>query len=490
MLRADHSKLKLGRRRPVIRPKRRSVLAYACKPLPPAPLTWDGTMGGKLSYPMLGNDEYGDCTIAALAHLFMTQAANEGRSVPAFADKDVENFYFKLGAGKDEGLEESVVLGYARDHGFPLSGGHKLEAWVAIDPHDLDEVRSCMSLFNGLYIGAELPRTAESQVEWDVVGNMRGNAAPGTWGGHAMAAVRFDQRGLVLPTWGELKRATWEWWAAYVDECYVCLDAERASQVGVDFAALLEDVEIAGGSCISVGSSPSPPPAPDPGPIECPSCHGRMHPFNYDEPPDRDDPQLDPHFAYVGEFRKPLPTDAASFPPDTYCILLAKADIAAAWQAAEAGKRPAMEFRSVEKCPFCDWQTDTDQKNWVYHDQEGASADLLKQAHLSALSERLREEVARYFALPSPGGPADREKMGLRIQPASELALCVKCHHGVHPHRRCDSIVEGSAAPNGELVDGGPVPPHLCDCTESSEPFSLVTPAPPEQVSPQAQPTP
>jgi hypothetical protein len=174
-------------------------------------------------YPLYQNDTLADCTLAATAHLFLTQAGAERRSI-SISEADVVSTYRALSDGKDDGLVETDVLEYARTRG--LAGNH-WDEWVAIDPKKHDEVKACAALFCGVYMGAELPVNAQSQLLWDAAASVDGDAAPGSWGGHAMAVVGYDDSGVSFATWGAVKQATWAWWDAYVDECYVCLDADR-----------------------------------------------------------------------------------------------------------------------------------------------------------------------------------------------------------------------------------------------------------------------
>jgi len=60
---------------------------------------------------MLGNDRYGDCTIAALAHQLHMQAVCEGR-VEQFSDRDVIDYYLAMTGGSTFGVTDDNPPAY------------------------------------------------------------------------------------------------------------------------------------------------------------------------------------------------------------------------------------------------------------------------------------------------------------------------------------------------------------------------------------------
>ena len=114
--------------------------------------------------------------------------------------------------------------------------------------HDHDLVRAAAWLFGGLYLGLQLPLTARAQATWDWTGALDGPARPGSWGGHAVDVVRYDEGALTIVTWGALKAMTWAFWDRYCDECYAILSPDflaggRAPN-GFDLDALKEDLTL------------------------------------------------------------------------------------------------------------------------------------------------------------------------------------------------------------------------------------------------------
>ena len=246
--------LKLGRG-PVVKDARTlQLLRYLTTALPsPPPLYSLATV--VRAWPMYGNDRLGDCTIAAIGHMIEAWTAALGK-VRRLTEATVLRFYWRTGtppsstgrAGgpTDDGRVELEVLKAWRSKGI---GGHKILAFTALDVADHTLVKVGAWMFGGLYIGLALPVTAQTQPVWDVVGDGKtGPAAPGSWGGHAVDVVAYDEQGLTVVTWGALVRMTWAFWDAYVDEAYAIvsrdfLTAKGETPEGFDLQALLADLK-------------------------------------------------------------------------------------------------------------------------------------------------------------------------------------------------------------------------------------------------------
>src|SRR5207248_8223026 len=87
----------------------------------------------------------------------------------------------------EEGAIELDVLRYWRKSGI---GGHRIGAFTRVSVHNRTLVETAAWLFGGLYIGVQLPQTAQGQEVWDWTGSLSGPARPGSWGGHAVDVVR------------------------------------------------------------------------------------------------------------------------------------------------------------------------------------------------------------------------------------------------------------------------------------------------------------
>ena len=243
----DHSKMKLGRGF-VKRDIRTLKLGnYLKKGLPPAPIATDWTTGVQ-NWGMMLNDQYGDCTIAAAAHAIQVWTAHAGAQVTLPDATILEYFekwdgYDPKNPTSDHGGSELNVLNQWRKGAL---GSHKLIAFADPAYDNLDEIRQAITLFGGVYIGVELPVTAQTQDIWDVVPNGGANAKSGSWGGHAVFVPKYDATSFTCVTWGELKQMTVAFWNAYVDEAHALLSSDwfaaKGSPSGFALAELKADL--------------------------------------------------------------------------------------------------------------------------------------------------------------------------------------------------------------------------------------------------------
>ena len=201
---------------------------------------------GITDWQMYGNDVEGDCTCAAVGHMRKVWSKIATGTEVSDTDADILTAYHHFSPPPaDTGAVELDVLNYWRQVGI---GGEKIVAYVALPVSQQLLVKTAMWLLGGLYVGAELPLSAQSQVGgvWDVVAGP--DAQAGSWGGHAFNVVRLDSKGGTGITWAREQEFTWAWWSAYITEDYGVLPSEweafvtRLSPSGQNFAQLAADV--------------------------------------------------------------------------------------------------------------------------------------------------------------------------------------------------------------------------------------------------------
>lgn len=165
-------------------------------------------------YPINGNDQYGDCTVAGIAHHLTLQNGLVGQTVIPSA-QDVINLYFKLSGGRDSGLALSTVLQALTKGAF----GQNILGDCNVDPSSMVSVKKGIQYLKGLFIGFNTTSQTVPQFQngqpWTVT-NYREQ------GGHAVVVTGFDDdKGMFeILTWGGLQLATYEWWDKYVDEAH------------------------------------------------------------------------------------------------------------------------------------------------------------------------------------------------------------------------------------------------------------------------------
>jgi hypothetical protein len=206
--------------------------------LPAAPLHWKSDPL-PATFPMFLNNEIGDCAIAAPGHMEEAWSVAAGLPEDAVTDNDVLNAYSAVSGynpqtkENDNGCNELDVLNYWRKVGI---GTTKIGAFAIVDPHTRALVMDAAYLFGGLYIGLDLPASAQEQSDagqvWHTAGSFTGKYAPGSWGGHAVNVVAYDRYGLTVVTWGALQKLTWGFWSAYCDEAWAIVSSDFFGTTG------------------------------------------------------------------------------------------------------------------------------------------------------------------------------------------------------------------------------------------------------------------
>ena len=252
----------LGKNKPVFDSRTLKIENYLPKasPMPVTPSTryW---MSANQVWPMFLNDQLGDCTIAALGHQIMTWTKDTSGLI-VLADSAIQTAYSGVSGyipgnpSTDNGADMLSVLKYFKKTGV---GQFKCGPYVAITKQmpfgrPLPELLQAINLFGGAYIGLALPVSAQAQVaphaEWQVpAGGPVGQGQPGSWGGHAVVAVDFNEFGVLCPTWDMQMLLSWSFLATYCDECWVVLSPDwikndKLAPSGFNYAALQADEQL------------------------------------------------------------------------------------------------------------------------------------------------------------------------------------------------------------------------------------------------------
>ena len=132
------------------------------------------------------------------------------------------------------GIELDILKAWRKE---PIKGVELL-AFAAVDPTNWQEVKLAHYLFGSLYMGVNLPVSAQSEKLWAST-----NDAPGSWGGHCMVTSAYtDKPGLcsffstsrlTAITWGTTQVMTPKWVAKYCDELWAPITSAWVGAAGI-----------------------------------------------------------------------------------------------------------------------------------------------------------------------------------------------------------------------------------------------------------------
>ncbi|MHB8388123.1 MAG: hypothetical protein ACYDDA_12260 [Acidiferrobacteraceae bacterium] len=248
----DHSAMKLG----LIRTPPDAAIAPLHKytTTAPAPGIYCDWTGRVIAFPMLLNDQIGDCVFAAFAHTIQLWTAYTDPQAIVMDDAEVlaaysaATGYDPADPASDRGAELGKALRWWVLAGMPTPDGgpDTLAGVAAMRPIDIGGMRRAIATFGVVVAGLALPTSAQTEKVWSST-----HDAPGSWGGHCVPLVGYDANGPICVTWGALKRMTWEWWARYAEQAYVPLSrdwvqATERNPAGVDWARLEADMKALG----------------------------------------------------------------------------------------------------------------------------------------------------------------------------------------------------------------------------------------------------
>lgn len=202
---------------------------------------------------VLANDTVGDCVIAGGMHETMIWSRCGGNPITPFNDKvAIQNYseitgYDPRKPNTDAGTDMQAAASYRKNTGLIDAKGvrHKIAAYLALSPGNLQQHLVAMYLFGAVGIGILFPSSAMDQFQngavWDVT------ADNNIEGGHYVPLVA-NRSNLLCVTWGKLQGMTKDFFQRYNDESVVYLSAEmfkdRKSPEGFDYDKLLSDLSL------------------------------------------------------------------------------------------------------------------------------------------------------------------------------------------------------------------------------------------------------
>ena len=213
----------------------------------PTELSWAKKV--KRSWGMMSNWILSDCTCAAAGHMIECWTANSKKE-HVVQDKAVLKAFIALSGydpktGKNDNcLCMSDVLKYWRKNGI---GKHKIKAYATINYKDKAVIRAAVYLFGGVYLGLSLPDTIKGQPIWEVsTGVLTGKKKRGSFGGHTVNVVAYDDQYVTCISWGKKQKMTWNFLTTYCDELYAVITEDffhkDKTPAGLDLSSLEKDL--------------------------------------------------------------------------------------------------------------------------------------------------------------------------------------------------------------------------------------------------------
>lgn len=206
---------------------------------------------------MLGNDSYGDCVWAGAGHETMLWNA-EQKKIVSFTDKSVLSDYSKVTGfnpndpNSDQGTDMQKAASYRLKTGVLDSAGkrHKVDAYVALDAGDIDQLRAAIYLFGAVGVGVNFPSPWMDLFNEGKVWGYKAAYKKQIDGGHYIPAVASASPtgNITVLTWGQTQLMSATAYKNFNDEsiAYVSVEALNASGKsleGFNITQLLADVK-------------------------------------------------------------------------------------------------------------------------------------------------------------------------------------------------------------------------------------------------------
>lgn len=219
-------------------------------PTPPASFGHENLI---YAWGMLGNDSYGDCVFAGAAHETMLWNAAAQAAPVDFDDKSVLSDYSALTGfdprdpSTDGGTDMRQACGYRRSRGVVDAGGerHKIGAYAALEPGDLEQLKLATYLFGAVGVGVQFPSSAMDEFNQGRTWSYHRNAK--VEGGHYIPVVAWHHDHPICVTWGRLQPMSKAFFEHFCDEAFVMFSPELLrdgkSPEGVDGNQLLGDLQ-------------------------------------------------------------------------------------------------------------------------------------------------------------------------------------------------------------------------------------------------------
>lgn len=241
---------KYGKPKAIKDPRSLKITDYLTVSQLQIPDAYDWTTVKKNGWGVFGNKSINDCTCAAAGHMIKCWTANASTEFEV-SEEAILNTYITLSKydpitrKNDDGVNMLDALKYWRKNGIDR---HRIQVFATV-PHDRREiVKASIYLFGGIYVGLDMPKSSKHQKKiWEVKpGGLKGDNRPGSWGGHAVAILAYDEEYLTCITYGQKQKMTWDFWETYNDEAYAIITQDfikgGENPLGISLEAMEQDL--------------------------------------------------------------------------------------------------------------------------------------------------------------------------------------------------------------------------------------------------------
>src|SRR5579863_9113653 len=145
-------------------------------PNPPGPVeplvevSWITKLAAAEALPMYLNDELGDCVAAAAGHMeqqwnFYAGHPKQPTDADILASYEAVGGYAPGNPSTDNGMDMSAYLSWWKSTGL---GGDKILGYLEVDFTNIQEMMRAVDLFGSVYLGIQLPTSAQGETAWTV----------------------------------------------------------------------------------------------------------------------------------------------------------------------------------------------------------------------------------------------------------------------------------------------------------------------------------
>ena len=192
----------------------------------------------KQPWGLFDNDKVGDCAWAGAANETMAWFAEAGKTVTFTNASVLSDYAAQTGYDPkqtdadgnnptDQGTDMLEAASYRRKTGIMDASGvrHTVDAYLALKPGDLDQLKLALFLFGTVGVGIRFPSSAYDQFDkgqtWTPVARSK------LCGGHYMPCGGFDGTNFRMITWGKEVRVCPAFLRKYMDEAVAYVDLNR-----------------------------------------------------------------------------------------------------------------------------------------------------------------------------------------------------------------------------------------------------------------------